>query len=496
MIQFNPASGSRVASDLFDRRKPVDLSANRAVAPLVQDHIELARGPGASLAFERIGQVDALAIDFGRFVADPKQALAGSPGFQQLPPAIRDRMLNDVGHAPELLSSMQRMAGSESFRGLPETTQDWAVYELSKHRDPRRLPGREPIHTFPALGPANARKTITDLATLPGLASLGPEEQLKLVRVVGGSNPLSDRARQALGGQLLGLQITDAATAAGQLRTFLRDQAYLPDGARDVFPPRGPAVPFTVSAGVDVTAGVGKDEAPAAAKRYDVTVGGRTIRVTIAEPPPANSPTADTVARSLAVQTPQALQFTKDVFISADTTRGGGANGGNGKIIVFPGFSDQNDLDRLMSHEAAHMFSDVMVGDWTSDNRWNDWQSRHRRRRPVPLRLRPPHLARRRPRPLWTAQPLRGLRRDPADLLERQGHPQGDRAARADAGPLRHARPPGPVRQPEERDRQHRHRLTRRNVTSCGRRSGARDTFRSPWLLPSKDFRVTICARR
>ncbi len=369
MIQLDRLSGSRVSPELFDEG-PSKVDSSLQATPLAaQDQIELAFRPEAALRFEGLPRLE-------RPAGDPKAALAASPGFAELAPAIRDRMLADVGNAPESLPSMQRMAASASFRGLPETTQDWAVYELSKHRDAKPIPGRDPgLVILPDISASNARRTITDLATLPGFSHLDPSDQFRLMKDIGGKNPLSDRAREALATRMLELQLFDGPSSAGKLRTFLDEQSYLPGGAADLFPMRGPAVAFTVSAGVDVTANVGVDETSAPAKQYDVTLRGRTIKVTIAEPPPANSPTADMVALSLATMPAHALQYTKDVFVSGDTARGGGANGGNGKIIVFPGTADQAPLDRLMIHEAAHMFSDVMLGNWTFDQRWDDWQS-------------------------------------------------------------------------------------------------------------------------
>jgi hypothetical protein len=130
-----------------------------------------------------------------------------------------------------------------------------------------------------------------------------------------------------------------------------------------------------VSGPVAVQTGVGPNEQLAAAQQYTATIGRQTIKITIADPPPASAPTAQNVASALALQATHGLLFTKEVLLSADGSRGGAANAGNGKIILFPGAHSQPQLEQLLSHEAAHMFSDRLLGNWTTDARYDQWQN-------------------------------------------------------------------------------------------------------------------------
>jgi hypothetical protein len=161
----------------------------------------------------------------------------------QLTPLIQQRMLDEVTTAPDTLSSLQQMAASGNFRALPEDSQAWAVYELSKHRSP---PARLAIDdlldpTSPTAQARRARRTITEMATLPGLDQLAPIEQVRLLKYVGGNNPISDQARQSVSELMPALRTLPADSVAQALRTVVTQQFATPGGAGGVFPPQGRA---------------------------------------------------------------------------------------------------------------------------------------------------------------------------------------------------------------------------------------------------------------
>lgn len=314
--------------------------------------------------------------------------LATGDGFAQLPPSNQRAMLDLQGQAPvdrQLTEQLGNLAGHPSFRGLDEATRNNVLGQLARHpNDP------------------GARQTLAQLATSPGFARMPGADQNRLLNLVGGTNVVSNPARQALDG-LMGGAAFQGANAEGQ-------QAQLND-----FLTRQPAAPRVVSGlhgptpvgRLTTTTIYGPTQVPehnfssgrAAANRYEVEVDGRRIPVFMPRNPnPANghSPTIEQVAQGLAVLPPASRALVDRVNVepgqnpqdaywrsrypndpNARNFRSYMTAGADGTVTIYPSEHPQSQavLNDSLIHETGHTLSMRRWGDDSSGRRWADWRN-------------------------------------------------------------------------------------------------------------------------
>jgi hypothetical protein len=157
--------------------------------------------------------------------------------------------------------------------------------------------------------------------------------------------------------------------------------------------PDPPAVPYTVGAPVPVTHTFGSGSA--AAQRYDVNVGGRTIPVFMSsavEPADGFRHSIDEVARSLASLPPASRALISQVNVDGKRNpqdafwaqqyhqpgfRSYMTAGADGTVNIYPAVNRQTQhaATASMIHETGHVLSARMWGDWSSSSKWRPWDA-------------------------------------------------------------------------------------------------------------------------
>ncbi|MCY1021296.1 hypothetical protein [Pyxidicoccus sp. MSG2] len=314
--------------------------------------------------------------------------LATNDGFAQLPPSNQRAMLDLQGQAPvdrQLTEQLGGLASNPNFRGLDEATRNNALGQLSRHpNDPA------------------ARQTLTRLATSPGFASMPGADQNRLLNLVGGTNVLSNPARQALDG-VMGSAAFQGANAQGQqaqLNDFLTRQPAAPRVVSGLHGPTPqPRLQTTTIFGPTQVPNHNFSSGTAAANRYEVELDGRRIPVFMPRNPnPANghSPTIEQVAQGLAVLPPASRALVNQVNVepgqnpqdaywrsryandpNAQNFRSYMTAGADGNITIYPSQHPQPQavINDSLIHETGHTLSMRRWGDDNSGRRWGDWRN-------------------------------------------------------------------------------------------------------------------------
>ncbi len=296
-------------------------------------------------------------------------------GFDALPFTVQEQMRNELRLRPGLLISFTDLAGDRDFQKLPPSVQSLTISELTKHSPS----GRAANDSFTNLGDqvkdAKIQATLVKLTTHGAFALLSEAEQLRLVKLIGGENKfLSEPARAGLE-QVFGYfeTVGDDATRARLLSTFASDPQspfFAFDNATNY-----PEALYAITRGIpSQSSQFDKTTGPAIVQ--DVIIDGQKIKVILAEPPHPQAPTIDDVARALASLPPSARALVNEIVVEAQPNGGTMmGNAGNGRMIVFPVGLTAERMGKVMVHEAGHFLSDLKLGDFNVDPRWDPWKA-------------------------------------------------------------------------------------------------------------------------
>lgn len=298
--------------------------------------------------------------------------LATSEGFAALNPDQQQAMLNIQAGDPTdrgLTQELVDLSADPAFRGLEDSVKTTTLVQLGQHSTDDRQRG-----------------ILTQLATSPSFAGLPADDQNRLMNYVGGTNGLSDTARQHLGDLMDSDGFQNAALDQQQamLRGVTQNQGLLPHNAADI---GGlgtlPRQPFTVHGPTSVPQHPFRSGV-ADANLYEVEIAGRRIPVYVtARPNPANGHfhTIDQVAQGLAALPASGLalvdQVSVDPAANPTNTAAYMTADVNGDVTLYPmPFSPSQDtLDYNLIHETGHPRSMQAWGTDNSSARWEEWRT-------------------------------------------------------------------------------------------------------------------------
>jgi hypothetical protein len=241
---------------------------------------------------------------------------------------------------------------------------------------------------------SSAVKSLDRMTAAPGFGALKEDEQVRMLRVMGGTNTVLSKGARASLDQLTGssaFRKADAAGQAAQFRQLMTDQSWTPYVVSSAVGDTPSRKPWSVS-GTSEKPGFGFEGGKFDAVQHDVKVGNHVVPVMVPKSKVAGAPTVEEVAKGLAALPESSLRAIKRVDVEPTTNpqdaywaktygqpdfRSYMTAGSAGIVNIFPAKNQQPQsiLDASLVHETGHVISQQKWGGSYDGGKWKGWNT-------------------------------------------------------------------------------------------------------------------------
>jgi hypothetical protein len=377
-----------------------DPAALRGYAGLVNSDAFIGAGKAAQLA-----ALDALSVrPSDRELSKDLRAQLGDPAFRALDASVQEKLLStEPGFQHADRAELKALAQSKAFGVLSPEVQNQAIDDLAKnpkanndvffqiHGDGfAQLPVSTQKQAIDIAAKPGASRDVQDaaarLTAAPEFAKLDPASQGKWLDAIGSDDQMvADRAAK-LAAHFLDLpayQDRSVDEKALILKKLARGAAE-PD---TVEAKPGDWDRFATPSKVKDLGAVAKSsdfvsDAPQAAHRYRVDVGGDKIEVVIPDQPDPKGgvyPTVDEIAKSLELMPPSSRREIKKIVVEPkDDPSASALSRGHGVVSLYPTAEHRSKelLTTTLTHESGHLLGGRIFGPLAQKltKGWQEWE--------------------------------------------------------------------------------------------------------------------------